>query len=326
MDQIQFTNEQDENSKFAINFNKKFDVKNKYSELMTCEAFLCFKPHLADKRPNKLGDDQYELAVCMPNSDPVVKQWEAALASLKEEKFGKKRGLKQILKDGSKFFAKKYEDAEEEGAEQEELDDIIKKYSRFKGMKYFTSKTKFALNEEGKRPQLVDEWGNAIEADVIKGNAILIVKIRPYDFKNDESAGITSFLMSVMMLENGEAFGSDQDSAADFRKSTKEAPEDVTGFREKGEDVEDPEDEEEEVETPAPKKKSAKKKVKPAPVEDPEEDEDIEEEEEEEQEEAPKPKKKKKAKPAPVEEPEEDEEPEDEDEEETLDDDAFPQD
>ncbi len=275
---IEFTDKQLANSKFAANFNSKFDFDNKYSELMTCEGFICFKPYIAEKREAKKGDDMYEMSIAIPADDPATIAMIKTISEFRVNKFGKKRGLKMPIKDGTKYVDKKLETTEEEGGDQEELDKIEKNYGKLRGMKFFTAKTKFDLNQPGKKPQLLDWDLIPCEGADLEGSAIVRIKVCPYGFTNPENSGVSLGLRSIQLLQKGEAFGGDHDSASDFGKveNPKEEKSSASDFSE------DDEGYDEEEEAPAPKKKApAKKKpVAKKPVETEDEPEYDDEEEE----------------------------------------------
>ena len=160
-------------------------------------------------------------------------------------------------------------------------------------MLFFTAKTKFELNQPGKKPQLIDWDLMPTTAEDLEGNAIIRLKVCPYAYTNTENSGVSLGLRSIQLLQKGEAFGGDHDSASDFGKSRKPRKKKSLARRTS---------QTTKTRTSTKRKKKKRRSRRrsqrprkspqrrsPAPVEEPDE---YEKEEEEEEEEAPKPKKK----------------------------------
>jgi hypothetical protein len=250
---INYTKEQNENAKFALKLNANCDPDKPI--LMTGECFICFKPYLTEKRPKQDGSEgMFEIAIAIPMDCPVGKSIIAYMGQFKLDKFGKTRGVRVPFKKGNDYIESMKEDAS-----PKEILEIDEKYGNLKDHFFFNAKTKFALNSDDpdKEPQLIDEYGDALDTSKVYGGAVIRAQIAPFSYNVPGNKGVSFGLRAIQVLKKSE-FGGDggQDHSSAFGKKEKPAPEAGSA-----KNFSAPAEEEEQDVAPAAKKPAPKKKA-----------------------------------------------------------------
>jgi len=261
---INYTKERDENAKFALELNANCDPDKPI--LMTGECFICFKPYLTEKRLKQdLTEGMFEIAIAIPSDCPVGKSIIAFMAQFKLDKFGKARGIRVPFKKGNDYL-----DSMKEDASPKEILEIDEKYGNLKDHFFFNAKTKFALNSDDpdKEPQLIDEYGDALDASKVYGGAVIRAQIAPFSYNVPGNKGVSFGLRAIQVLKKSE-FGGDggQNHSNAFGKKEKPAPEagSAKNFSAPAQEEEAEQEEAPVAKKPAPKKKAPAKKHKVEP-------------------------------------------------------------
>ena len=212
-----YTEDQTAHAAQALDLNSKTDIGSN-PIWMTGQGFICFKPYLDEPRKNVDGTDgKYEVAIAMPADCPVLKEIMGVAKDFKTLKFDKQRGIRMPFKKGNDYIESLLEDAT-----KEEAIEVKNTYGGLADHIYFTAKTKFPLNTEGRTPQLLDEYGDAMDASKVDGGAIVRIQVAPFDYNRTDGKGVTFGLRSMQVLKASDfSGGAGADTASAFGNKTK---------------------------------------------------------------------------------------------------------
>jgi len=218
---IQYTEDQEAHEAQALAINEKTNIEDK-PLWMTCEGFICFKPSLAEPKKDDDGNDgSYEVAIALPVTSAVAKDLVKRTKAYKLLKFDKARNIREPFKKGDDYLESRLADADAEEAKK-----VKASYGNLAGHIFFNASTKFALNEEGRAAQLVDEYGKELDASKVNGGDIVRIQVAPFSYNKPGNKGVAFGLRSMQVLRSGDySGGAGGDTAGAF--STKVDKEDA---------------------------------------------------------------------------------------------------
>lgn len=213
-----YTTEIEDHREQAMSYNEKTDQEKPL--FMTAQGFICFKPYLAEPKPKKDGTPgNYEIGFATPANCPVIKDIIAKVKEFKRANFKNQRGIKMPFKLGTDYLNKLLEDTTKEEAEE-----IEERYGKMRDHVYFNLKTKFFLNEDPEKPQLIDHNKAALDPEKVFGGAIGRVILAPYAYVNPENKGISLGLRCFQQLKKSDFSSNWQNAAQAFGSATNQDP------------------------------------------------------------------------------------------------------
>ena len=200
-----------EHAQAAISYNSK--VTGDKPVFMTGEGIICFKPWLAEARTNDKGIKNYEIAVAFPEKCQALKDLGSRVVAFKKEVWGDARKLSMPFKKGSDYCETYLADTE---LTPEEIETFEERYGWMRGYVFFNAKTKFDLNEDETKPQLIDRLRRLQDPSKVNGGAVVRLMVAPFKFETSGNKGVALGLRGCQVLKESESFSGQRNSASAF--------------------------------------------------------------------------------------------------------------